>query len=414
MFGQSTESQNRFSTLQINFPQQQQQQQNQPSQNASQTLNSSTSLSGGEENWYNIARKRNIPQSVIKRSSKPSSSDATSSTEPSTQRSGFGTVQFGAKKQAFNVPPQTQSSDIATYIESNEAPPTKSLYDWKREDEFGSLQSTTSMPTSIEVSLKQGISSNTPNVFDRSSVENGIKKNRDEISEGTGEKKSQESAVLVFGYPESISNQIIQHFSKFGNILEDFEVLRGVTGINISSNTIRLRSQSKDALPPKKYPIFTGDGWVKLTYDSPSSALRALQENGTVYGGTMIGCVPYSKVSVEQLASCKIDKADDIGALGYNLSMTISGGNGSELASQRSGDAHGNARDSRFAFSARKVDVKDGRQLFVHNGSYSHNGNTFFKNIEQRLREQEVHASEQKNPGIVGRVNNWLFGWNDL
>lgn len=413
VFGQQQGQENRFSNLQINFPQQQQQQ-NQQQQSNSQALGQIASSNEKEESWYNIARKRNIPQSVIKRSSKPATSGDSSSAEPSTQRSGFSSVQFGTKKQIFNVNQQAPNTDIATYVESNEAPPMKSLYDWQREDEFGSVQSAISMPAaSSHLISNQGIPTSTRNAFDRDNMQLNTKQTDEESIDKT-RTKPQESAVLVFGYPESISNQIILHFSKFGNILEDFEVLRGVTGNNISSATIRLRSQNKDSAPQKKYPIFTGDGWIKLTYDSSSSALRALQENGTVYGGSLLGCVPYSKVSVEQLASCMIDKSDDIGGIGFSLSMKPDTTNAPNSGTQTQDDSDDTKNRSRFSFSTRKLDIKDGKQLFVHNGNSSQNGQNFLKNLENRLKEQESYPNEQKSTSVLGKMNNWLFGWNDL
>lgn len=412
-FGQQPQQDNnRFANLQINYPQQQQQ--NQQQQNNSQSLVQSSVSNGKEESWYNIARKRNIPQSVIKRSSKPSSSADGSSTDDLKQRSGFSSVQFGTKKPVFSSSQPVQPTDIATYVESNEAPPTKSLYDWQREDEFGSVSSNMSaVPSSNQVSLTQDYSKSTRNAFDRDASKSPVKLQTDQPND-ISRQQSQESAVIVFGYPESISNQIILHFSKFGNILEDLEVLRGVTGNNISSATIRLRAQHKDSKPQKKYPIYTGDGWIKITYDSSSAALRALQENGTVYGGCLIGCVPYNKTAVEQLASCKIDKSDDIGGINFSLSMKPNGPVSPENSNMTQENAENNNHGSTFTFSTRKLDIKDGKQLFVHNANSPHAGPNFLRNLENKLKEQEQNSGNQQPTNLVGKVNNWLFGWNDL
>ena len=131
-------------------------------------------------------------------------------------------------------------TDIATYVESNEAPPTKSLYDWQREDEFGSVPTNVNaMPSSNQIPLTQEYTKSTRNAFDRDASKSPVKPTADQTND-ISRQKSQESAVIVFGYPESISNQIILHFSKFGNILEDLEVLRGVTGNNISLSLIHI------------------------------------------------------------------------------------------------------------------------------------------------------------------------------
>lgn len=75
----------------------------------------------------------------------------------------------------------------------------------------------------------------------------------------------------------------------------------------------KLNSKNKSKSPSltaQKYPIYTGDGWVKLTYKSELSKSRALQENGIIMNGTLIGCVSYSPAALKQLASLK--KSEEI------------------------------------------------------------------------------------------------------
>ncbi|AMD21733.1 HFL123Cp [Eremothecium sinecaudum] len=416
---------NRFTNLSVNFPQQQQtasQQQNtvlQPQNGQQGLLGAQGQYNQNESNppsWFHNPRKRTIPQTIIKRSSKPTTSEGATSTSSSgnsssAPNSGFGLISFGSKKSTiFNSRSTTQGTDVLTsgnLIDSNEAPPMKSLYDLQREDEFGSV-----MPASNESnkkSLALGKTKETTsmrNVFDRDVQQ---QENQEEQANSAAATNHNESAVLVFGYPESISNQIILHFSKFGNILEEFEVLRGVSGMN---NAILRAAHSQNLENHKKYPIFTGDGWIKLTYDSPSSALRALQENGTVYGGSLIGCVPYNKQAVEQLASCRIEKSDDIGGVNFSVNQTPNNNlpsSSSNNESQQIPPPH-DEDHARFTFSTRKLDLKDGASLFVHSGN-SHNHN-FLKNLEDRMRQHE--AQVQANTGIVNKINSWLFGWNDL
>ncbi|AAS52192.1 ADR272Wp [Eremothecium gossypii ATCC 10895] len=426
LFSQNSSDSNRFTNLSIKFPQQQQtisQQQGsnlQPQSSQQAAIASQGQFVPNEEKpprWFNNPRKRTIPQNIIKRSSKPTSSEGptpapSSGNSSSTSHSGFGSVTFGSKKSnIFNTRANTQGHDMMTpgnVIDSNEAPPTKSLYDLQREDEFGSVipsgvgeqrQQPLALAKSKDATLMR-------NVFDRELEPKKVKKDDQSASASASHN---ESAVLVFGYPESISNQVILHFSKFGNILEDFEVLRGVSGMRPTAMKVSGRQHTENR---KKYPIFTGDGWIKLTYDSPSSALRALQENGTVYGGCLVGCVPYSKQAVEQLASCHIEKADDIGGVNFSVAQTP---NNSLNAGHPNGDDQpvpGSREDdhARFTFSTRMLDIKDGKSLLVHNGN-AHNQN-FLKNLEDKMRHHDAHT--QANKGVLSKVNNWLFGWNEL
>ncbi|GCE98202.1 hypothetical protein ZYGM_003495 [Zygosaccharomyces mellis] len=463
---------NRFANVSVNFLQQQPQQLQQ--QNPYQPLNPTTAsqqqpqsllgVSGSSTNglqtqrepeWFNNPKKRAIPQSIVKRTTKRSPSADSSHTDndsgSSTVRSGFNSIAFGTKRNTGGF----QSSQIAKpttniekntgiLIDSNEAPPSISLYDWQREDDFGTtlpqLNSGSLLPNDVQVT-SQALSSNIKkgasigsefNAFDKGSIAKTDSQNRCEgstdISENLG-KNHNESAVIVFGYPESISNMIITHFSKFGYILEDFEVLRSSSGINTA--TLRLRGSK----PGRKYPIFTGDGWVKLTYDSPSSALRALEENGCVYGGSLIGCVPYNKRAVEQLASCKIEKEDDIGNLNFSVaSSTFTNGGSDALESEENMSSATSAQQfvndnqdrkghspmkntannllehPKVAHPTRRLDIKDGKSLFVHNGAADNH--YFLRSLERKMRQQEENNQKQSN--ILHKVNNWLFGWNEL
>ncbi|CAR25780.1 hypothetical protein ZYGR_0A03490 [Zygosaccharomyces rouxii] len=463
----------RFANVSVNFPQQQPQQLQQ--QNPYQPLNPTTtsqqqpqsllSVSGSSTNglqtqrepeWFNNPKKRAIPQSIVKRTTKRSpsadSSQADNDSGSSTVRSGFNSIAFGTKRNAGGF----QSSQIAKpttnvekntgiLIDSNEAPPSISLYDWQREDEFGTtlpqLNSNSLLPNDTQVasqssssSIKKGISTGTEfNAFDKGSVAKTNTQIRPEsggndVGENLGQTHN-ESAVIVFGYPESISNLIITHFSKFGYILEDFEVLRSSSGINTA--TLRLHGSK----PGRKYPIFTGDGWVKLTYDSPPSALRALEENGLVYGGSLIGCVPYNKRAVEQLASCKIEKEDDIGNLNFSVAPSTLADNGPDVfengedvssvtspqqfvngkqdrkgLSPTKNTANNLLDHSKVAHPTRRLDIKDGKSLFVHNGAADNH--YFLRSLEQKMRQQE--ENNRKQSSVLHKVNNWLFGWNEL
>lgn len=471
---------NRFANISVNVPQQQPQQLQQ--QNVYQPLNqvptsqqqSHTLLSSGlnqqngfqtqrEPEWFNNPRKRAIPQSIVKRTTKRSpSADSTqvdNNTASSTVRSGFDSIAFGTKRDAgafqsspISKPAANVEKNTGILMDSNEAPPNISLYDWQREDDFGAMIAIPSQMGSNSIlpgdtqdisqtssAIKQRLSAGSEfNAFDKGGFSKNSNKQRLDHSGEQGEisnQASSESAVIVFGYPESISNMVITHFSKFGYILEDFEVLRCSSGINTA--TLRLHGNKlHGAKPGRKYPIFTGDGWVKLTYDSPSSALRALEENGHVFGGSLVGCVPYNKKAVEQLASCKIEKQDDIGNLDFSVAPTTLADNGANVFGNKediSGQSSQNLTDSgrkdkcnlspaattannllehsKVTHPSRRLDIKDGKSLFTHNSAADNH--YFLRSLESKMRQQEVNDS-QKQSGVLNKLNNWLFGWNEL
>ncbi|AQZ09217.1 ASM4 (YDL088C) and NUP53 (YMR153W) [Zygosaccharomyces parabailii] len=468
----------RFANVSVNFPQQQPQQLQQ--QNAYQSLNQVPSsqqqqqsfLTSGvnqqngfqpqrEPEWFNNPRKRAIPQSIVKRTTKRSpsadSTQADSDAASSTVRSGFNSIAFGSKRdsgffQPSSIPKPAANVEKNTGIlmDSNEAPPNVSLHDWQREDEFGTMASippnvnSGSMPndaqdpSQLSSTMKQRLSAGSEfNAFDKGGLSKNIGKQRADHSREQGQSSqpsSNESAVIVFGYPESISNMVITHFSKFGYILEDFEVLRCSSGINTA--TLRLHGNGLyGSKPGRKYPIFTGDGWVKLTYDSSSSALRALEENGRVFGGSLIGCVPYNKKAVEQLASCKIEKEDDIGNLDFSVTPTLADngtkvfGNEEEVPNLQSAKslpdnikqessglppaastANNLLEHSKVTHPSRRLDIKDGKSLFTHNGTADNH--YFLRSLESKMRQQELNNSQKS--GVLHKLNNWLFGWNEL
>lgn len=480
MFGiqaQSSGGDDRFANVTVNLNQQQQNQQQPPTQantfssqqfqNVPQTQQPGFLVQGAqnqintsqrEPEWFNNPRKRAIPQGIVKRTSKRSPSvdpsQAVSESNTSTQRSGFNSLSFGLKKDIRGLPskqsikPGKTGDHNVRILSTNEAPPTVSLHDWQREDEFGSMVPLASqndsetnanekpVPSTSTIPATR-IAGSKSNAFDRKS--RTLESTRNAVAQvdknsplAAAIPSVDESAVIVFGYPESISNLIIRHFSKFGGILEDFEVLRNSSGINAAS--LRLRGRKSDQ-PERKYPIFTGDGWVKLTYDSSSAAVRALQENGQVFGGCLIGCVPYNKNIVEQLASCKIEKVDDIGGINFSVKQSALGeANEKSLSSSvsPSSDVHdelasgikkplGNSPNQvtkggvllehpKITYFHRRLHIKDGKKLFAHNGSAGNNN--FLQSLELKMRQQEENNKQQA--GLLHKVNNWLFGWNEL
>lgn len=92
------------------------------------------------------------------------------------------------------------------------------------------------------------------------------------------------NSVVIFGFPSNVTNIILNHFSKFGDILE-----------NMDTSSTKANSRQDTPLP-----VRAGKNWLRITYKNPQSAQRALNENGKTLGGQfLIGCVPYTAKGLE-------------------------------------------------------------------------------------------------------------------
>lgn len=225
------------------------------------------------------------------------------------------------------------------------------------------------------------------------------------------------NAVIIFGYPESIANSIILHFANFGEVLEDFKIIRDFRKPNLKNKPCNQTSTAQ------RCPIYTGDGWVKLTYDSQAPKTRALQENGIIMNGTLIGCVSYSPAALNQLAS--LNNSENITNNVTGLKSNSSSNDFSNyiktegfFENAKTIAATPKTRNSEFKVSknsssfknSRKLEIKDGRSLFLRNRGKIHSG--VLSSIESDLKKREQEGRHKK--GWLNTLNNWLFGWNDL
>lgn len=83
-------------------------------------------------------------------------------------------------------------------------------------------------------------------------------------------RQQKEYAILVYGYAEEDANLIIEHFNKFGKILENFEINNNIKMFNLNNKS-------------KSLPICVGESWIKLTYDNETSFFRALNEDSVLF-----------------------------------------------------------------------------------------------------------------------------------
>ena len=157
-----------------------------------------------------------------------------------------------------------------------------------------------------------------------------------------------ECAVIVYGFQDSNFDLIVEHFAKFGTIVEDFdnaengaartkyvlpmiimnEQLEREKSSNTSQKRKKLFAESSvigssnektntirdPIMRMKNYPIFVGEGWVKITYMSTTAAIRALRENGSRDDqGSTVGVVPYTRKEIESLLGRQIPDELDVG-----------------------------------------------------------------------------------------------------
>ncbi|KAI5965992.1 hypothetical protein KGF57_000700 [Candida theae] len=271
-----------------------------------------------------------------------------------------------------------------------DAPPLKSVYDLD-EDTFG-----ISKPTRNQAGLINKDPKEFNNLFKRFESKDGKTAKDKKQDKSKSVVDEFENAIIVFGYPENASVQIIQYFKQFGTILENFTDLS--TGNEAWS---LLKDLEKE---PKNISIYTGSNWIKITYDNHNSALNALQENGCIFNGNLLGVVPYHKSVIDKLEKKKVFVNEDIG--NGNLSMPLKSALEQEKRASRvenqvitppSSSAPSGANKSTFV---NKLNPKEEAQYLITLGD----------------KKDQNKSDDQKKPelGILKTLSNYIFGFHDL
>lgn len=142
-------------------------------------------------------------------------------------------------------------------------------------------------------------------------------------------------AVIVYGFDDENFRVLIEHFAKYGKIMEDlmisdFNYYYGQPGNVLAvDKLVDINDRSNAKLGNKNaFPIFLGEGWVKITYDNPNSAIRALADNLiSDNNGNILGVIPYTREDLELLLGQKISDSMDVGAglkgLNHELELDI-------------------------------------------------------------------------------------------
>lgn len=297
-------------------------------------------------------------------------------------------------QDADNTTVNYDNDDIPLYNNSDDVPPSRSMYDLN-DEVFMSLNKPSQHTESFinkdpktfnNLFAKADDKSNTVADTDSKILKNPL--------------LNSELAILVFGYPELMANQVIARFAEFGSILEDFEAARssknsseGLLGMIQATGAFPSASQDTVVEHGPPPPIFSGKSWVKLTYDNPSSAIDALQESGSVFNGCLIGVVPYTRDAVEKLQRRKLTSVEDIGgglpSLVHSESSKVDNG------------VIGDSNDMQASY-IKRLDIKDGSELFLK--ANSTNGDP---------SKGSAKKSDEKL-GVWGTISNYFFGFHDL
>lgn len=328
---------------------------------------------------------------------------------------------FGTSFSGISKPSHTKKKAII----QEDPPPTRSIYD-------------VDAPTTLPVSHKSDVSSSS--LTTRSATPSTGAQN----SATTRPKAADHSlSVVIFGFPSSVTPAVVAHFSKFGNIAENVD----------SSNRIPIISTPTNKhfrAPPT--PIQTGKNWLKITYDNPASATRAIQENGTIIAGQyVVGCIPVtaqnykefeiaSENSIQSGAQPTTDEIEnsivDENVSSFNEGNTLPSSenttneNKNSQASDRSIIGKNSSLPS--LAGSKKVELKDGRSIFNKAHKQSSYTSSFFRTPDAKKPISSVKSSSAANgvsegdkrlqpAGGQGWVN-WtskkaqelVFGWDDL
>lgn len=313
---------------------------------------------------------------------------------PNTFSGSFGTAK----------PIQAKKSNI---IDEEDLPPTESIYDTGASPFF----SGGSTPIRESVKPMAALSTSNTTIGLRRLSSNSSKPSPPTNTPPDTQETPTNCSVIVFGFPPTLTSTIVKHFSKFGPILENFDVAKG-------------ESPRKSGRAP---PIQTGPNWMKLTFDNPTSAAKAVSHysgGSRFIGGCAIGCVPFNSVN-----------AKEFGYASTNNSITES--NEEEEADQLMDiDSPAEKKHIQQDTNNRPVPRTISMPVLGNQSSSTPNsrrlqvkdGNSIFNNKQRSVRYAPSMGNMQSNnsdsvlkPARQGwiswtkkRAQELVFGWDDL
>lgn len=279
----------------------------------------------------------------------------------------------------------TLTDDFPLYNNDDDLPPSRSIYDLN-DEVLISLNKPANQHADAFINKDP---KNFNNVFNRDDALNNNSEQTNEENLKSNPLQNGESAILIFGYPESMANQVISYFQEFGSILEEFEITK-------QKNTLLKHYQTNNGSNKMHQivPILSGRSWVKITFDNPASAIDALQENGCVFNGVLLGVIPFSKDAIEKLQKRKLEEGEDIGGgFEYQLSSFDKSKKGDNTVTGESNDIQGSY--------ITRLDIRDGSGLFLQPNSTD-------------PTKSEADKKKEENLGFVGKIFRYFFGFNEL
>ncbi len=235
-----------------------------------------------------------------------------------------------------------------------------------------------------------------------------------------------------------MSSVILNHFSRFGTILENLQPANVDSPASPSKSPIKTTKN-------KTVPLLMGKTWIKLTYDNPSSALRAENENGTVIAGQIIGCVRYSQEIIEKLKSevtiddssslnysCVIDSPISKLSKLYNSNEPYFFYDNSDINEISNSNSNSNS-NSRLLNHTISMPIINQKSSYSNSNGHTQilsmkDGRGIFKDKDKSLRITALSNSQNKNNSnslnndnsndwlqwISKKAQNLVFGWDDL
>ena len=203
------------------------------------------------------------------------SSFSTADRGPSHRKASISPTQSPSNSfgTSFSGIPKSSHSKKKT-IAQEEPPPTRSIYD-------ATSSPSLSKPDMLSSSLSK-----------RNSLVNGTPIKSTPSTPRPSNKLDHSHSVVVFGFPSSVTPAVVSHFSRFGTIAENLDA------------SSRIQMMSSSPIKPQRgppTPIQTGKNWLKITYDNPGSASRAIHENGTLIAGQyVVGCIPVTSQNAKE------------------------------------------------------------------------------------------------------------------
>ncbi|KAK9460731.1 Nup53/35/40-type RNA recognition motif-domain-containing protein [Lipomyces oligophaga] len=215
--------------------------------------------------------------------------------KPHNLRSNHPSVGTGSAQQQ-----QTAASLLGGDF-ADDLPPTESIYDSSTASPFAFQVPTAAGTASTSMSgLRTGsISVTSPSAASGGTLPDVIAEASSPSAGNSGPKSLfppdyVPTSVIVFGFPAEITHVVVDHFARFGKIMEHLSTSSEVQARQQEKALANSGVSNSDTGPA---PVVTGKNWLKLTYTTSTAANRALLENGRVLGGQddfVIGCIPFA------------------------------------------------------------------------------------------------------------------------